>query len=780
MLARQSNVKTLLFAVSLATVTLAGPSAWALPFIDTLSPQNLLIGATPAVEALGNNGAGITFGVIDTGGQAQWVGFHGRINTGASTCIISGCAQSLSTTDDQGHGTFVTSEIIGYKPAIGLEGVDPAASAIEVKVLAAVGGGSNSDVSTGIIYAANHGAQILNLSLGPSGGTPAQQAADYGSFAAAVNYAASKNVIVVFAGGNSSQPFVGGANITGFTSSAIQHMFFMGSTDANKALSFFSNTPGSGGFISNGGRFFPYASMWLMADGENINGASNQLTSPGVYNSLTVDSGTSMSAPQGAGAAGLLASRWPFLIAQGTIPAILENSAERLAGSNKINFLPSFGPSAPVSGINNTYGDGFLQVNAAMQPLGSLSIPVGGSRVASAGVSNSVITVAGALGNLWRVSSVLQSAVAYDSYHRDFPVNLGGAISSVASTGSSPSTSQVMGQSGSGARHLVASGDDGSSWLAFSGSQQAMPTHDANDDPTRSLPAEWSFSSMNEGRYVGVGYGSGAPLSFNDARWGEATTFFNNTNDMSGSLLGLVANGDYAVSGLRLTDHSLLSIGMIRTNTNNLYDTLENNPTAQGFAFGYTVEPSDNWKVSLTSSYLNEHNMLLGSISTGVLGLGGTNTTQSMGIGTRVNLGNNYQLGLDAVYASTDKSADQNSVISNISALSSMAYNVEVTKANFTGNDDNIGIAIGKPLRIIGGSAEVDVPVGTDNNGNPIINRERTSLVPTGNETDLSLNYTRPIAEDINSGFSLSYRNDAANIAGVNDAAAMLHMDIKF
>ncbi len=63
------------------------------------------------------------------------------------------------------------------------------------------------------------------------------------------------------------------------------------------------------------------------------------------YDYVTQMSGTSMAAPQAAGAAALLASKWPFLVAQGTIPKILEVTAQDMGAA----------------GADATYGDGFLR-----------------------------------------------------------------------------------------------------------------------------------------------------------------------------------------------------------------------------------------------------------------------------------------------------------------------------------------------------------------------------------------------------------------------------------
>ena len=124
-LARASTFYKLLLTTSVLSLTL-GQSAQGATNPDAYSPQNVLIGATPSVQASANNGEGITVGVIDTGGTASWTGFQGytgytgqatdgKVNTSQSTCI-SPCPYGSAwtgNTDDNGHGTFVTSEIVG-------------------------------------------------------------------------------------------------------------------------------------------------------------------------------------------------------------------------------------------------------------------------------------------------------------------------------------------------------------------------------------------------------------------------------------------------------------------------------------------------------------------------------------------------------------------------------------------------------------------------------------------------------------------------------------------
>ncbi|MGE3622906.1 MAG: S8 family serine peptidase [Bdellovibrionales bacterium] len=742
------------------------------------SPQNTLIGATPDVQAQGNNGAGIKFGIVDTGGTESWVGFKGYNGNASqgritqSTCISPCNASRLSTgnTDDNGHGTFVTSEIIGGIPSIGLRGVAPAGNAIEVKVLNAQGTGSATEISSGIRMAANLGAQVINLSIAPLGGTAMQSRQFYQDLASAVNYAASKNAVIVFAGGNATQALAGNMFIYGFSDAAIARTIFVGSTNANKQLSSFSNTPGTGQFVSTTGKYTTASSMWLMADGENIWGASNYYSAQYGYGYITQMSGTSMAAPQIAGAAGLLASRWPFLLSTGTIPAILESTATDLGAKGK----------------DTVYGMGFLNVAKAMQPVGTLAVPVNGRMVA---VSNTTgggaITAGAAFGNMSRVSRALGNAVAYDSFMRGFPLYSASPVSTKSSASPvSPATLAATGQTGANARNYTDLGRG--NWFAYAGSApqkvDTMPnTTSLAPDPAHPQSTEWYYSLSQNGMYVGFGQGSGSSLSFNDARWNGRSAFFNANATASSALLNTVAGAHFATTGFDIGSDQRVALSIISSESD-AFSAVNGAPTsARGSAFAYTVAPSDDLQVSLTSSFVNETNMLLGSYSAGdVLGMSSSATTMSFGAGVNYDLGDGYQIGVDASYATTGSNGNTNSLIGGTSRLQSSSFSLAFVKDDVTGVGDRLGVSIDKPLRVFSGSAMVNVPTGTDNNGNPIVESQRVNLAPTGSETDLGFTYSRPLAQDLLGSFNLTYRNDADNISGNQDAAAMVRMKYNF
>ncbi|MDP9258826.1 MAG: S8 family serine peptidase, partial [Actinomycetota bacterium] len=134
-------------------------------------------------------GAGVVVAVVDTG-VAPAPDLDGRLLPGWNVL-----ARSDDATDDNGHGTHVAGTVaeVGGN-GLAESGVAPEASILPVKVLDSAGGGSDADVAAGIVWAADHGARIINLSLG--GSEPSTVLAD------GVAYARSRGALIVAAAGN--------------------------------------------------------------------------------------------------------------------------------------------------------------------------------------------------------------------------------------------------------------------------------------------------------------------------------------------------------------------------------------------------------------------------------------------------------------------------------------------------------------------------------------------------------------------------------------------------
>ncbi|MGD0273787.1 MAG: S8 family serine peptidase [Gaiellaceae bacterium] len=221
-------------------------------------------------------------------------------------------------TDDNGHGTAVAGIIAAQGDnGTGTAGVCWKCRIMPVKVLDAANSGSWSDVSAGVIWATDHGARVINLSLGlPTGSR---------SIAAAVRYAQNHSVVVVAAAGNrdSSAPDF---------PAAYPGVISVGAVDET----------GTRYSTSNGNL---YAGKW----GSNY-GSWVDVDAPGCVNSTWPSSsthpsgaytyfcGTSAAAPFVAGLAGLARSYVPMASAGEVVNAI-ESSAHQTADHNSAHGL---------------------------------------------------------------------------------------------------------------------------------------------------------------------------------------------------------------------------------------------------------------------------------------------------------------------------------------------------------------------------------------------------------------------------------------------------------
>jgi len=138
-----------------------------------------------------------TVAVIDTGVDAGHPDLAGVVLPG--TTILSaqatGCNADTAGTDDNSHGTHVAGVIAAdANNGIGIVGIAPNARILPIKALDCTGSGSISDIAQAIVYAVDHGARAVNISLGSS--------SDSGTLQSAVQYAIQRNVLIIAAAGN--------------------------------------------------------------------------------------------------------------------------------------------------------------------------------------------------------------------------------------------------------------------------------------------------------------------------------------------------------------------------------------------------------------------------------------------------------------------------------------------------------------------------------------------------------------------------------------------------
>jgi subtilisin family serine protease len=256
---------------------------------DPLYPQQWALPITHVPEAWDTSrGAGIILAIVDTGIDGGHADLSVRVIEGFNA--ITG---STDATDDNGHGTRMAgiAAATGFN-GLGVIGVAPSVQLMPVKSMDASGHGTYADIARGIVYAADHGARVINLSLGGE--------VESATLSDAVAYAVSRGVVVTAAAGNS------GASAPMYPA-ACPGAIAIGATDAQDMRADFSN-------------FGPW--LGLVAPGVGI-------STTDIGGGYTDSTGTSPATPVVAGTAALVLSANPELTPQ-QVGSILTLSSDDL------------------------------------------------------------------------------------------------------------------------------------------------------------------------------------------------------------------------------------------------------------------------------------------------------------------------------------------------------------------------------------------------------------------------------------------------------------------
>ncbi|MZD03900.1 S8 family serine peptidase [Streptomyces sp. SID5785] len=142
--------------------------------------------------------------VVDSGVDLDHPDLKGRLVDGYD--FVDG---DRKPDDGFGHGTHVAGIAAAHTDnGVGIAGGAPAAKIMPVRVLGDDGSGSNGNITRGIVWAADHGADVINLSLGE--GPLMSNLLQGGILNAAIRHAHDKGAVVVAAAGNdgaATQPY---------------------------------------------------------------------------------------------------------------------------------------------------------------------------------------------------------------------------------------------------------------------------------------------------------------------------------------------------------------------------------------------------------------------------------------------------------------------------------------------------------------------------------------------------------------------------------------------
>lgn len=702
-------------------------------YFNSRSDYSFLNGSSPTVNnglsaikastaySRGFSGSGVIVAVVDSGVDLSHPDLAANILNSGRDFVNS----DNNARDDNGHGTHVAGIIAAVRGTgisltdseghtfatnLNMQGVAYGAKILPVKVMSASGSGSSTNIALGVDYAVANGAKVINLSLGGSdiisGVNPFPDITTSISNAMQHLYSNGQTGALVFAAaGNESGadpiwPAQNAATLNGTVATGA--VIAVGSVNSSNSISSFSNRCG-------------IAKDWcLVAPGENIH--STYWNGGSTY---TVASGTSMATPFVSGAAAILLQKFP-------------TSNPRLIALKLLNTATDLGDV----GVDTTYGHGLLNLDAATDPLGTLSVPSGGTvGGGGSGVSGSSIILSSAFGGSLPNSNI--EFMALDSYNFNYNMNLNSVTSNNMSRTSASDSFEEFAEP---VMSKVQMADIGGNLSLGFGSEDSKILPDQAGQ-VQGQTSYFSMVSEAEGMKQAVNYNIPVAqyFGFGAVKDLDGSTFLGDANH-GNPYLALVSDGISSVASFAFND------GKFHTNFA-MFDG-ENQDTgyaASGFA-GEVAAQFGGASVASQVGMVNEKESFLGSHSSGAFAIGGDSTpTIFYNFSGSLDVAKNTRLFGVFSQGFTSPEDAAGSLINSVSSISSQSFAGGIMFDENFFEDDTLGFAISSPLHVTSGSASIDVPSGVDLSGNILRSNQALNLASGGVETDLEMFYKVPV-----------------------------------
>ena len=689
-------------------------------------------GALTAYNA-GATGAGIIAAVVDSGVVPTNAEFAGKIHPASADL-----ASNRGVGDQGGHGTAVSSVLLGAKNDTGTHGVAFGATLLVART---DNPGSCSDpdpdagcahddntIARGVDLATNNGARVINMSLG---GSPPNN-----NLRAAIDRATAAGVIIVISAGNDfdTDPtnavnpdlFAQVANET----FARNLVIIAGALESNNtALTAFSNRAGNG------------QTHYIGALGRRVQAIDET-------GATFLFSGTSFSAPIVSGAVALLAQAFPTLTAA-QIVDLLFRSADDLGAV----------------GTDATFGRGALNIARAFQPVGQLSL-AGSAIAVTEGVTGAT---SAAMGDASKTGA---TAVVLDDYGRAFDFSLG------ATLGTPTIAPRLAPALGIGTRSLIR--DTGRAAVSLSVAQRGSEATvdrlllSAHEEHSARALAGAMFTRLGRDTVAGFGISKGSASLIADIAGGGGASFL--IGEGAGRTRGFDDRPELAFGLVQKLGRTSLTFtaesGEARLWENDPGETRRRQ--ARGYRYSEMGVKLDRslGRLALSGglSLLAETETVLGGHFGSFIGSSNVRTVFA-DIGADLALGNGWSLA--GAYRAGRTKVPAGGLRLSDDRLSSAAWSFDITKAGLFGRSDRLGLRLSQPLRIANGGFGLTVPVAYDyatlgvSYGNRLFN-----LAPTGREIVAEAVWSTRIGRGSVST-NLFWRRDPGNIAAAPDDAGV-------
>ena len=685
-------------------------------------------------------GDGVRVAVLDDGIDADHVDLDGNI----AGDFINLSLEEIDNDEGQGlgpdgHGTAVAGVIAAEKNNIGTHGVAFDAGIVSIDVFTVPAGSTNPladvflSIESGILAAAGFDnpaaeADIINMSLGLTAGQingDPELVDAVLRVGEAMDAAAGRDKIIVVSAGNDAENQVSfpGAFVTRDAVAGLG--IVVGSLDADGSASSFSNFCGDA------------AQFCLFAPGRDVDTTL-------INDGFGEVSGTSFSAPLVAGSAAVVKAAFPGVRNREVVNRLL-TTAEDLGAA----------------GIDPVFGRGALDLEAALAPVGQLSLSltnsVDGEEVP---FSDSQISLDSSLGFGGDGAALLEQAVTLDEQNFPFAVDLRRSLDQ---------RSRTTGLDGfiGADRDLtsIETTEYGEVALAFSEDRRTadpyraefeasdVRLHEQTKDPRVRFQSEASerldlFMSFNETGTTDLGIGRA--LAREEAAFFQQSAFLAPYDRMAGLQSGGGAVYQFgektkvAVSAFAAAnEEALTEINMQKVEL--LHETV------------------GDIQLRLGIGLLQEEGGFLGSSTSGAFGSQTDTDTQYVSLSLVAPVTDDISLfGAYSAGESTTSSATA-SLLDDFSTTRAEAFGAGIVVKDLIGDGDGFTFMVGQPLRASAGSADVTVPVGRTEEGGVVTETARVDLTPETREITTEAVYRFGLedeAQDLSAGTFVRFNPD--------------------
>lgn len=697
--------------------------------VEKLNAESALSAAVKGSKAnfayaKGITGKGVTLAIIDTGIDVDGAEFAGRISADSKsfettfrkcdTCALE--TTNFGLDDKDGHGTSVAAVAAGARDGEGMHGVAYESTILALKVRQPNLQGVTADtpsssiqesaspditkVAPAINYAVDKGAFVISMSI--SGWASGQYAIDQRR---AMDRVRQNDLLLVQAVDNA-------ANADAFTGRMAENL--VGSDFTNKDWFLFGirvksdlSPPRSNGVPG------ALADRTLAVVADNIDTVDEN-------GNVIKQTGNSFAAPAIAGAAALLKQNWP-----------------QLGGKDISRILLDTATDLGAPGVDQIYGAGLMNIEAAMQPINP---QLGLSSGQMSSIAGTNLTFSGAFGGAAaaeKFSAGAGESVVLDAYGRDYKMNVGGLSNGAAPRGISLSS--------------LAYSEPEIEAPAAENQVSALRVVSAPDGRVKRRPAgQFGFRFSPK---LAVAGSINSNIESNGLMSGSM--MMNSGLATQGSAFNLFLDGLSVKFGVASEDSQFGSRQRVRGSTQQVVVT-----TKDGFSFGIA-----------TSS---ETGSALGMRGAGAFNIEGAKTRlASVGWSGDVS---GWRLSADAMLGHTKVLTNGDMFRFNDAVMSS-GFRLQASTMAFGGL---VNLGVTSPLKVERASLNYMAPAAYDYETGAIMTEARNiNLAPSAREMNLEMGWSAALPIGSLS-LGAAYGFNSGNVAGQNAAAGWLKFNRSF